>query len=115
MNFEAGSANPIAPGKYITAVKTTTDLCNKQNSKSNFLIKILTDIFENSTNVKVKCPMEKNVYQMKNLLVDANKLIPKSLAFPANVSAYGEFLTKSNSSSRKVFILSVKLLVDIKK
>ncbi len=115
MNFEAGAANPIVPSKYITTIKTTTDLCDILNSKTNFLNKLLIGNFENSTNVKLKCPMKEKNYGENNWLIDADKMIPKSLAFPANISIYAEFLTKSKSSSKRIFIFSIKLLLEVKK
>jgi hypothetical protein len=115
MKLEAGSTNPIAPDKYITLIKTTLDLCNKQNSKSNFVFMLMIDTFEKSTNVKLNCPLEKNVYRMSDWLIDANKILPKSLSFPANVSVNSEFLTKSNSSSKRIQIFSLKLLLEVKK
>jgi hypothetical protein len=114
LNFEAGSPNPIVPSKYITTFKTTIDLCSIQKSKTNFIIKLLIDTFENSTNVKVKCPMKEKNYGENRWLVDANKIIPKSIAFPANISIYGEFLAKTNSSSKRVFVFSVKLFLETK-
>jgi hypothetical protein len=109
------TTNPIAPGKYITLFNKTTDLCDIQNSKSNFLRKFIIDTFEKSSNVTVKCPFEKNIFRMKDWVIDADKLFPKSLSMSGNVKIHLEFLTKSNSSSKPIFVYSLKLLLQFQK
>jgi hypothetical protein len=70
---------------------------------------------EKSNNITLKCPLEKRVYQIQNWLFDANKIIPKSLVMPGNISFYLEFLTKSNSSENKMLVHSLKVLMEYKK
>jgi hypothetical protein len=116
--LDFGSSNPIAPGKYITVMKTTMDLCDILNTKSNFLKKFMIDIFLKATKASkgtLKCPFEKSVYQISDWLIDADKIIPKSFTVHGNVSIYAEFLTKSNSSSKKISVYSFRLYFEIKK
>ncbi len=115
MKLDGGSSNLIVPGKYVTMIKTITDLCDVQNSKSNFIKNLIIATFEKSTNVKLKCPLEKNTYQIKDWLFDGNKILPKSFVIPGNVSIYLEFLTKSKSSSERIFLFSLKLLLELQK
>jgi hypothetical protein len=109
------TTNPIAPGKYITLVNKTTDLCDTKNLKSHFLRKFAIEALEKSSNVTVKCPIEKNIFRMKDLLIDPDKIVPKSLSMSGNVRIQWEFLTKSNSSSKPIFVYSLKLLLEFQK
>jgi hypothetical protein len=52
---------------------------------------------------------------MNDWLIDADKIIPKSLSMSGNVKIYWVFEIKSNSSSRPIFIGSLKLLLGFQK
>jgi hypothetical protein len=90
-------------------------MCDFLKSKNNFLKKLMFKQFEKSNNITLKCPLEKRVYQISDWLFDGNKIIPKSLAIPGNISFYVEFLTNSNSSENMIFVYSLKLLMEFKK
>jgi hypothetical protein len=101
--FTFETTNPIAPGKYITLVNKTADICEIQNLKINFLSKFLIEALEKSSNITVKCPFEKTIFRMKDWLIDTDKFVPKSLSMSGNVRICLEFQTKSNSSSKPIF------------
>ncbi len=90
-------------------------MCDFFKSKDNFLKKLMFEKLENSNNITIKCPLEKRVYQISDWLIDGNKIIPKSLAMPGNISFHLEFLTNSNTSENKMLVYSLKLLMEFKK
>ncbi len=115
MKLVLEATNPILPGKYITLINTTIELCDSKNYRNNFINAIITASVQTSIDEKMNCPVKKNIYRKNDWLFDADKLIPKSLAIPGNVSLYIEYQAKTNSSSKKVFMLSVKLRLEVKK
>jgi hypothetical protein len=115
MKLEVASSSPMSPGKYITFFKTTTDICDIQNMKSSFIRKAITETFKKSSSVKLKCPFEKNVFLMRDWLIEADKMIPNSFAISGDIRIYWEFLINSNSSSKRIVMASLKLLLEIQK
>ncbi len=114
MKMICKATNAMLPNTFITVINTTTNMCDFFKSKDNFLKKLMFEQLEKSNNISLKCPLEKRVYQISDWLIDGNKIIPKSLAIPGNISFYVEFLTKSNSSENKLFLYSLKLLLELK-
>jgi hypothetical protein len=115
VKFIYGISNPIAPGKYMTIVNTTTDLCDMFEAKNNFIKKLLFNKFENATNVKLKCPIEKIVFHIDNWILDSREFIPKSLLLiPNNFSLYIEFVVATKPSVKREFLYSLKILFELK-
>jgi hypothetical protein len=75
----------------------------------------MIEIFKKSANVKLKCPFEKKIYRTTDWLIDADKMIPNSIAISGNASILWEFLTRSNSSSKRILLYRLKLLVEFQK
>jgi hypothetical protein len=113
MKFIYGVSNPIAPGKFMSIINTTTDLCDMFKAKNNFIKKLIFDKFENATNMKLKCPVEKNVFLVNDWIIDSRKF-PKSLQIPNNISFYIEFLVATKPSLKRIFVYSVKVLLEFK-
>jgi hypothetical protein len=115
MKLICGVSNPIASGKFITILNTTTDLCDMFKTKKNFVKKFLIDKFENTTKVKLECPIEKNLFLVNDWILDSREIFPKSLLqISNNISFYMEFLTATKSSSKRIFIFSLKVLLEFK-
>jgi hypothetical protein len=109
------ATNPLLTNKLITVIDITTNMCDFFKSKDNFLKKLMIGQLEKSNNISLECPLEKRVYQVSDWLIDGNKVITKSLALPGNISFYVEFLVNSNSSENKIFVYSLKVLMEFKK
>jgi hypothetical protein len=115
VKFVYGISNPIAPGKYMTIVNTTTDVCDTFEAKNNFMKKLLFNKFENATNMKLKCPFGKDVFQIDNWILDSREFIPKSLLLiPNNFSFYMEFEAVTKPSPKRNFLFSLKILFELK-
>jgi hypothetical protein len=115
MKMIGKATNPLLPNKLITVFDTTTNVCDFLKSKDNFLKRLLFEKFEKSNNITMECPLEKRVYQISDWLVDGNKIIPRSLTIPGNISLYLEFLTNLNSTGKKIFLYSLQVLLELKK
>jgi hypothetical protein len=108
------ATNPLLKSQFITLINITSNLCDFSKLKDNFLKRLIFEKFEKSNNITMKCPFEKRVYQVQDWLVDGNKIIPKALAIPGNISFYLEYLGNSKSSENKIFLCSLKLLLELK-